>query len=321
MSKKLTRREWNSLALMGIGSLFIPSVFGSCKTAGAGIPARLMGTPAAKQAKELGIMLGTQTYSFRDRSLDEAIKAMVQLGVKSCELWDGHVEPRHLQWEAGQTPTTAKTKAENIRKWRDTLDMSTIRAIKTKFDNAGINIVAYTSTIKDNTSDSDIDLMFRIAQNLGVDTINSSATVKVMKRIDPYAQKYKIQVAMHNHSHVENPNEISSPDSFTRGMAGLSDYININLDIGHFTAANFDAVDFLKKNHQKVLSIHVKDRKKNQGPNVPLGEGDTPIAEVLRLIRDNKWPIPANIEYEYKGGDTFEEVKKCLDYCKKALTS
>lgn len=321
MANKLTRREWNSLALIGIGGLLIPSVFASCKTSGAGIPARLMGTAAAKQANELGVMLGAQTYSFRDRSLDDAIKAMVQLGIKSCELWDGHVEPRNLQWEPGQSPATAKSKAENIRKWRDTLDMSTIKAIKTKLDNAGISMVAYTSTIKDNTSDADIDLMFRIAQNLEVDTINSSATVKVMKRIDPYAQKYKIKVAMHNHSHVDNPNEISSPDSFTRGMAGLSDYININLDIGHFTAANFDAVDFLKINHQKVLSLHIKDRKKNQGANVPLGEGDTPIIEVLKLVRDNKWPIPANIEYEYKGSDTVEEVRKCLDYCKKGLAS
>ncbi|MDF3076801.1 MAG: Xylose isomerase domain protein barrel [Sphingobacteriaceae bacterium] len=319
MSEKLTRREWNALALVGLGGLLVPSVFASCKTSSGVIPTRLIGTAAAKQAADLGVMLGTQTYSFRDRSLDDAIKAMVQLGVKSCELWDGHVEPRNLQWEAGQSPITAKTKAENIRKWRDTLDMSTIRAIKDKLDAAQISIVAYTSTIKDNTSDSDIDLMFRIAQNLGVDTINSSATVNVMKRIDPYAQKYKMRVAMHNHSHVENPNEISSPDSFSRGMEGLSDYININLDIGHFTAANFDAVDFLKNHHQKVLSIHVKDRKKNQGPNMPLGEGDTPIVEVLRLIRDNKWPIPANIEYEYKGANTFEEVKKCLDYCKKAL--
>lgn len=303
MKNKLTRREWNGLVLAGFGGLLIPSALASCKIQTVAVPPKLKGSAAEKQAAGLGIVLGTQTYSFRDRSLDDAIKAMQLLGVKSCELWNGHVEPR----------------GPEIRKWRDTLDMNTITAIKNKLDKADISIVAYTSPIKDNTSDSDIDLMFRIAQTLGTDTINSSATVSAMKRIDPFAQKYKIKVAMHNHSHVEDPNEISSPDSFARGMAGLSDYISINLDIGHFTAANFDAVDFMRRHHKKILSIHVKDRKKNQGPNVPLGEGDTPIIEVLKLIRDNKWPIPANIEYEYKGGDTIEEVKKCLDYCKKGL--
>ena len=318
MANKLTRREWGGLVLTGFGGLLISPAFASWKTQKVAFPPKT-NDHTDKQAAGLGIILGAQTYSFRDRSLDDAIKAMRELGIKSCELWDGHIEPRELQWAKGQTPETAKRKADEMKEWRKNLDTNAIKAIKTKLDNAGINIVAYTSTIKDNTTDEDIDLIFRIAQTLGTETINSSATVNVMKRIDPFAQKYKINVAMHNHSHVEKPNEISSPDSFARGMAGLSGYININLDIGHFTAANFDAVDFIRQNHQKILSIHLKDRKKDQGPNMPFGQGDTPIIEVLKLIRDNQWPIPANIEYEYKGGDTVEEVKKCLDYCKQAL--
>jgi sugar phosphate isomerase/epimerase len=102
-------------------------------------------------------------------------------------------------------------------------------------------------------------------------------------------------------------------------MAGNSKYIAINLDIGHFTAANFDAVDFLKQHHDHIVTLHIKDRKKNQGDNVPLGEGDTPIKEVLQLLKHERYNIPANIEYEYKGSDTVAEVKKCFEYCKKAL--
>ena len=98
-----------------------------------------------------------------------------------------------------------------------------------------------------------------------------------------------------------------------------SEYICINLDIGHFTAANFDAVDYLTKHHSRIVTLHLKDRKRNQGDNVPFGEGDTPIKQVLALLRDKKWAIPANIEYEYKGKDTIEEMKKCYAYCRKAL--
>jgi sugar phosphate isomerase/epimerase len=100
----------------------------------------------------------------------------------------------------------------------------------------------------------------------------------------------------------------------------MSKHYRINLDIGHFTAANFDAVDFIEKNHDKIVLLHVKDRKKAEGPNMPFGEGDTPIKQVLLLLKKNKWPIPAFIEYEYKGtGTSQEEVAKCYQYCKDAL--
>ncbi|MEJ7779759.1 MAG: sugar phosphate isomerase/epimerase [Daejeonella sp.] len=320
MSQKLNRRDWNALVLTGLAGVFIPSVFASCK-ASSGIPVAFKGTPAARDAKDLGIMLGVQTYSFRDRSLDDAIIAMKELGLKSCELWEGHVEPYEYQRTAGQTPADVKFKTEKLKEWRKNLTMDEIRKIKAKFGQAGISIQAYNGGIKDNISEADLDLVFKIAETLGAQAVTSSATVSVMKRVDEYAKKYKMIVAMHNHSHVSRPNEFSSPDSFARAMNGLSEYLWINLDIGHFTAAGFDAVAYMKEHHAKILSIHVKDRKKNQGENVVFGQGDTPIIPVLQLIRDNKWPIPANIEYEYKGSDTVQEVRKCLEYCKNGLNS
>ncbi len=308
MSKKMSRREWSHLSLAGLAGLMLPSALVSCKTSSA-LPGAVKGTAAAKAAaSDLGIVLGTQSYSFRDRSLDEAIKAMNQLGLTSCELWQGHVEPKEFM-----------RNRDNIKSWRSTVSMNEFKAIRDKFEKAGIVIQAYSSGFKDNITDEEIDFVFRLAQALGTNTITSSATVNVMKRVDPFARKYKTKVGMHNHSNLTDPNQFATPDSFMRAMQGNSDYIRINLDIGHFTAAGFDAVDFLRKNHEKIVCIHIKDRKKNLGDNVPLGEGDTPIVEVLQMIRDNKWPIPANIEYEYKGDDTVVEVKRCIDYCKNAL--
>lgn len=300
--KTLNRREWTKLTFTGVAGLMLPNA--------------LKAFPVAAP-----VTIGLQSYSLRDRPLDEAIKAMVSLGIKSCELWGGHVEPREAQWQRNSTPADNQRKKELLEQWRANLKMEEIHAIRDKFKTAGIRIQAYTASIKDSISEHDLEQQFLIAQALGTDSITTSATVSVMKRVDVYAQKYKIQVGMHNHSHTDQPNEFSSPDSFARGMQGLSAYIKINLDIGHFTAADFDAVEYLKEHHQKIICIHVKDRKKHQGPNVPLGEGDTPIGPVLRLIRDNGWPIPANIEYEYNGADTVEELRKCIAYCNNQLKS
>ena len=93
----------------------------------------------------------------------------------------------------------------------------------------------------------------------------------------------------------------------------------MNLDIGHFFAAGYDPIDFINKHHERIVTLHIKDRKSNHGPNMPFGQGETPIKPVLQLLEKKKYKIPANIEYEYEGADTVAEVRKCLEYCKAAL--
>ena len=141
------------------------------------------------------------------------------------------------------------------------------------------------------------------------------------EKLYPYCEKHGIVVAMHGHSNMKE-GEFATPESFAKAMEGRSKWIKINLDIGHFWAAGFDPVYFLDKHHADIVTCHIKDRKKDQGQNFPFGEGDTPIVQVLHLLREKKYKIPANIEYEYKGeGDSPTEVAKCFEYCKKALLS
>jgi sugar phosphate isomerase/epimerase len=100
----------------------------------------------------------------------------------------------------------------------------------------------------------------------------------------------------------------------------MSNWFRVNLDIGHFSAAGFDPIAYINEHHDRITHLHIKDRKKNDGPNEPFGEGDTPIKQVLQLLREKKYAIPAFVEYEYKGtGTPVEEVNKCLAYMKAAL--
>jgi sugar phosphate isomerase/epimerase len=118
---------------------------------------------------------------------------------------------------------------------------------------------------------------------------------------------------------VTDPNECATLESFDAFMK-LSKFYRLNLDIGHFTAANYDSVAYIRDHHDLITHLHVKDRKKNQGDNVAWGQGDTPIADVLKMLAARKSPIRAFIEYEYQGpGTPVEEVKKCLDTAKSML--
>ena len=257
-------------------------------------------------SKVHGVQIGVQSYSFRDRSLDDAIKGMVEAGLGECELFEGHVEPQHMN-------------RDTQREWRTSVPMDNFRAVRKKFDAAGVLLYAYNYSFRDDFTDEEIARGFEMAKALGVSIITASSTLSVVDRVDREARKAKIKVGFHGHDDVKNPNEFSTPETFQKAMAGRSPYININLDIGHFFAAGFDPVDFITQHHDRIVTLHIKDRKKDHGENMPFGQGDTPIKPVLQLLKQKRYRIPANIEYEYEGGDTVEEVKKCYEYCKQAL--
>jgi sugar phosphate isomerase/epimerase len=90
----------------------------------------------------------------------------------------------------------------------------------------------------------------------------------------------------------------------------------------------------VKQYHDRIASLHLKDRKgpefesenngRHGGPNTPWGQGGTPLAEILQLMKAEGYEFPATIEYEYKtpeGSSVVAEVGKCVEYCKKALAA
>lgn len=258
-----------------------------------------------------GVILGLQGFCFKDRPLDAAVQAMTDIGAEECEISWRHMEP--------DFPDRNGAGRDKVRQWRLRAPLSQFEAAGNKFRAAGIDPYGYTLNMKDDFTDAEIVRGFEMAQALRVKEITCSANISTVKRIDTWARKFKIRVGLHNHNRIAR-NELATAEDFAAARRGTSDYIGIAFDIGHFVAAGFDPVSYVAQNHGSILLIHVKDRKR-KGPNTPFGEGDTPIQEVLRLIRDKKYPIRANIEYEYNGADTMAEVRKCFDYCKQALMS
>jgi sugar phosphate isomerase/epimerase len=176
--------------------------------------------------------------------------------------------------------------------------------------------------MQDSMTDEDMEYGFRMARSLGVKGITTSTTMTMAKRIAPIADKYKLLVGYHGHDATNDPNQTATLESYQTLMA-YGKYNGVNLDIGHFTASGYDAVAFIKEHHKKITNLHLKDRKKDHGPNVAVwGTGDTPMKEVLQLLKKEKYPIPANLELEYpipEGSDIIAEAKKCLAYVKSCL--
>jgi hypothetical protein len=75
-----------------------------------------------------------------------------------------------------------------------------------------------------------------------------------------------------------------------------------------------------KEQYARIPMLHIRDGIRGQRGKVPWGTGDVRIIDVLQLLKGEKYPIVADIEYDYGGAtDPWNEVKKCFDYCKRAL--
>jgi sugar phosphate isomerase/epimerase len=170
--------------------------------------------------------------------------------------------------------------------------------------------------------DADIEYGFSMAKGLGVKGMTTSTTLTMAKRIAPVADRHKLLVGYHGHDATNDPNQTATLESYATLMS-YGKYNGINLDIGHFTAAGYDAVAFIQQHHDKITNLHIKDRKKDHGPNVAVwGTGDTPMKEVLQLLKKQKYRFPANLELEYPvppDSNIVAEAKKCLAYVKSCL--
>ncbi len=282
-----------------------------------------------------GVQIGAITYSFNsiaNPDPEAIIRAYVEIGLGEAELMSNHCEalagaPRAARGGGRGAALTPEQQAarqvqqEQIRSWRASASATTWKSVRNKFNDAGIDVALLCYNMNDNMKDEDIEYGFSMAQGLGVKAITTSTTLTMAKRIAPIADSHKLLVGYHGHDATNDPNQTATLESYDTLMA-YGKYNGVNLDIGHFTAANYDAVAFIKAHHAKITNLHVKDMKRDHGTYMPFGEGDTPIKGVLQLLKKEKYDFPGNIELEYRlppDSNLIAEMKKCLAYCKECL--
>lgn len=333
-----TRRDFAKLAL---ALLPAAGLFSSLTSAHAAE------TPAGGKpnSKVKGVQIGLNVpYSFGNPTMsgDEIIRHCTILGVSGVELRAQPVEaflgspvPTVVAARGARVdPAESKANAAKLQAWRLGVSMDQVKQFRKKFEDTGILIEILKVDNITKMSDEVIDYSFAMARALGAraisteiprtdkaDTADQARVKDEIARLGKFADKHQLMVGYHGHTH-------STEADFEAAIAAAR-YNGVNLDIGHYVSGgNGDPVEFIKKHHARITHVHIKDKKKwdpvtkTEGANTPFGEGDTPIKEVLRLIRDNQWPIQATIEFEYKvpeGSTRMAEIAKCVQYCRAAL--
>jgi sugar phosphate isomerase/epimerase len=301
-----TRRELGQLMLTLPVAALLP------RDAGAAWQAK----PGSRWA---GVQVGMNVpYNFgsRDMSGAETLAKTVQLGINAVEL---RSQPVELAMGApsgeGRGKAAQTAAAEQLRAWRLKAQPAKAADFRRQWDDAGVGIeILKYDGIYDFT-DPEMDYAFQLAKAVGARAISCELDVDGSKRVGQFADKHALMVGYHGHTKA-------TPAMWETAFS-YATHNGANLDIGHFVAADLGSpVPFLTKHHDRITHVHIKDRKAHEGANVPFGEGDTPVKEVLRVIRDNKWPLQATIEFEYPvpaGSDRMKEIAKAIQYCKDAL--
>jgi len=232
---------------------------------------------------------------------------------------------------AAQTPeqvAAAQTAADELRKWRTSVSMDKVKALKKMYNDAGVTIYAYKSDgMQKNlqTTDAELDYLFNVAAALGathttMELPNPGADgTAMLKRMAQFAEKHKVYVAYHTHAQ-------GSMTSFDEALA-LSKWNMSNVDLGHYVAAGNNGgtpLQFLEQHHDRIASFHLKDRTlpEHCSLTVPFGMGDSHIKDILLLMKKNKWTFPATIELESPvpaDSDAVREVRKAVEFAKAAL--
>ena len=320
-------------------------------------PTWLQGAPALikslnkPNSKINGVQIGCITYSFRsmaDQSLEANIRYIKESGISAVEMMGEPVEyfagmpqptfNRMRSFQLGgkqrrgeELTDSEKAELADIRKqseayskvvseWRSKTDFKKFEQASKMFKDAGISLYAFKPNVFGaNNSDMEVAYGMKAAKILGAShvTLEHPSDDAQTLRLGKLGDANKMKIGYHGHE--------QQTFGFWDTALSQSGSNGLNFDCGHYVAAGHtDMMDLIQKQQGRIWSMHVKDRQTpaNGKGNLPWGTGDTPIAEILQMIRDKKYRFPATIELEYQvpeGSDAVKEVQKCFEFCRKAL--
>ena len=296
-----------------------------------------IGTQTKKpNSKVGGVQLGLTTYCYRSipHSVEEVLQYVLQAGVNTVEMRSVLEESLGLpqgpprlargvilsEKEKSERAKASEGLREEQRKWRLSLPVQKYTDIRKMYNDAGVDI-HIAKFVPSSWSDEEIDYAYNATKALGAYGITDELTDKSCQRLGKFAEKHNSLAIYHTHG------QFGQPGFDIDKYLAYSPANRLNLDAGHyFGATGFHPNTIIEKYHDQIPSIHIKDKTgpKSNPPdaNKPFGEGETPIADILLLLKKEKWPINVDLELEYKipeGSDPVKEVTKCIEYMRAIL--
>ncbi|MFC4871769.1 sugar phosphate isomerase/epimerase family protein [Negadavirga shengliensis] len=241
--------------------------------------------------------VGSQAYTFRLFSLEEALEKLNSIGVKYVELYPGQKITK-----AGEATTHFSASAS---------DRETIKNLLKKYD---VEAVAYGVA---SPSDEEWPALFAFAKEMGIGIITTEPRPNQYDLIEKLCEQHQIRIALHNHP---LPSMYWHPEVPLRLLENRSPLMGVCADIGHWLRSGLDPVECLQKLEGRIISLHMKDLDKRGVRNahdVPWGTGNCNVAGVLHELHRQGFKGVFSAEYEHNWENNLPEVKESMDYFKR----
>ena len=242
-----------------------------------------------------GWKLGAQSYTFRLFTFAEALKKIDSCGLKYVEAFPG-------QKIGGGIEGTMDFKMDAAKRGQ----------VKALLKKNGITMTAFG--VVNGKDKAEWEQIFEFAKAMGILNIDTEPKSEQFEYIIPLAEKYKINVALHNHP---KPSKYWSPDTVLT-YAAKSKFIGSCSDIGHWVRSGLDPVECLKKLEGHVMGMHfkdvVKDTPDGKYHDVVWGKGDSKVNDVIAEMKRQKFKGPISVEYEYHWENNGPEVAESAKY-------
>jgi sugar phosphate isomerase/epimerase len=288
-SQNVPRRSFLKFAALGAaGTVFTERSYGLDKPS-----AVVPHTAAHARAEDVGVKLGVASYSLRNFPRAKAIEMTKALGTPYINL-----KSFHLPYESSPAE---------------------IAAARSEIEAAGLQIVGGGTITFETDTDEGVQKYFDYAKAAGMPVMVSTCHPSVLPRVEKFAKRYDIKVAIHNHGPEDE--HFKSPYDVLNAVKAMDSRMGLCMDIGHTVRAGTDPVRAAADAGARLLDMHAKDLRdlSVKESQCIVGEGKIPIPALFRQLQTMRYPGYVNLEYEIDADDPLPGMKQSMAYMRGVL--
>ena len=234
------------------------------------------------------LLLGVASYSLRNFPRDKAITMVQALGTRYVNF-----KSVHLPYE---------------------LSPADLAAARREIEAAGLRIVGGGVITFDQDTDAGVERYFAYAKAAGMPLITATADPKLLPRIERFATRYDILVAIHNHGPEDK--HFPSPYDVLQAVRTMDRRMGLCIDLGHTVRTGTDVVRAIADAGPRLLDMHAKDLRdlKVMESQCIVGEGAIPIPEIFQQLQAIRYAGYVNFEYEIDADAPLPGMKQSFAY-------